>query len=106
MCWARWSTSCPPEKLAEATLRQAIQAAAQARDDDRSAQAWGALSVVLAAQGRYEEALAQRTAMEASVARAGDGDLLPARRICGASSGPCCGASDATTRRESSSSAR
>jgi serine/threonine-protein kinase len=66
------------DKVAEATLRHAIHAAAQARDDQRSAEAWMALSIAIAGQGRFEEALAQRTAMEAAAARAGDGDLLRA----------------------------
>jgi len=66
------------EKDAEATLREAIQAAAQARDDEQSAHAWITLSITLSAQGRDEDALAQRTATEAAVARAGGNELLRA----------------------------
>jgi serine/threonine-protein kinase len=66
------------DKDAEQMLREAIQAAAQARDDDQAAHAWIALAITMSSQGRDEDALAQRTATEAFVARAGDNELLRA----------------------------
>jgi serine/threonine-protein kinase len=66
------------DKSAEDTLRETIHAAAKARDDEQAARAWIALIGALSGQGRNEDALAQRTATEASVERAGGAELLDA----------------------------
>jgi serine/threonine-protein kinase len=66
------------DKSAEATQRETIHAAAKARDDEQAARAWIALLGALSDQGRNEDALAQRTAAEAFVERAGGAELLDA----------------------------
>src|SRR5262249_49130251 len=60
--------------VSEDALREAIRAAAQARDARTEAIAWAQLIRVIADNGRAPQALALRVAAEAAAERAGAGD--------------------------------
>ena len=67
-------------RTAEGVLREAIRAAAAARDDELTARAWMTLVFVLGNRlGRGPDALALRDTAEAAITRAGGGDRLEAR---------------------------
>jgi serine/threonine-protein kinase len=73
---ARLLAQAGDPKKAEVALYEALQAAADARDHSRVAEAWIALVHVMGARDdRYDEALGLRAAADAAVAQAGGKDV-------------------------------
>ena len=79
LTFGRLQANAGEPNAAEQTLRQAVQAAARAKDDIAVVEAWSLLAQVIGRrQERVGDALALRSSLSAAVARAGDQPLSKA----------------------------